>query len=189
MGTLRLPDRQPFRTTVYDLDIIEKGSGSGVTLFVALRSLVYGTAFVLFWGWLALGLRPLDSRLALELPVASRLVGTLLMVVGGSLALSCVSWFVLVGRGTPAPFDPPRVFVAHGPYRWVRNPMYIGGLAVLLGFGLWHRSPLMALFTLAVWGLVHGFVVWIEERGLERRFGGSYREYKQAVNRWVPKMP
>lgn len=160
-----------------------------MTLLVALRSLVYGTAFVVFWGWLALQLRPLDTRLALQLPTVSRLVGTLMIVIGGSLALTCVSWFVLVGRGTPAPFDPPRVFVARGPYRWVRNPMYIGGLAALFGFGLWHRSPVMTLFTLAVWGVVHGFVLRIEERGLERRFGSSYREYKLPVNRWVPTLP
>ena len=97
--------------------------------------------------------------------------------------------FALLGRGTPAPFDPPRRFVAVGPYRFVRNPMYVGGLAMLAGFGLWRRSPAMFLLT-AVGALVaHLFVVLVEEPGLTERFGDGCREYKRTVNRWLPRLP
>jgi protein-S-isoprenylcysteine O-methyltransferase Ste14 len=108
------------------------------------------------------------------------------MVLGGALALACGATFVVVGRGTPAPFDPPREFVPVGPYRFVRNPMYVGAAALLMGFGLFERS--LAILALAVAGLIlaHLFVVFAEEPGLEERFGDSYRSYKASVRRWVP---
>ena len=59
--------------------------------------------------------------------------GLVLVVVGGALAIWCILTLALVGKGTPAPFDPPRKLVAAGPYRWVRNPMYIGAGAPLFG--------------------------------------------------------
>jgi len=103
--------------------------------------------------------------------------------------LSCVGWFVVAGRGTPAPFDPPRSFVPGGPYRWVRNPMYLGALLVLIGFGLWHASLSMVLLALPALALAHLFVVLYEEPTLRRRFGMPYVAYLALVNRWVPKPP
>ena len=111
------------------------------------------------------------------------------MIGGGLLVLSCVGWFVVVGRGTPAPFDPPRSFVPGGPYRWVRNPMYLGALLVLVGFGLWHASGSMVLLALPALALAHLFVVLYEEPTLRRRFGQPYVAYLARVNRWVPKPP
>lgn len=157
-----------------------------MTAFAALRAALYMTGFVLLWGWLALGVRPLDARLG-HFPDGVRLLGAALMGLGGLLALWCVTVFVVRGRGTPAPFDPPREFVAVGPYRWMRNPMYVGGLTVLAGFALWHRSPAMLAFSGLVAGFVHLFVVGFEEPGLARRFGESYRAYLGRVNRWIPK--
>lgn len=116
-------------------------------------------------------------------------MGLLLMLVGAALAFSCASLFVARGKGTPAPFDPPREFVVAGPYRWVRNPMYVGGLSLLAGFSLWHRSPAMLIFTGFAGSLVQLFVIQVEEPGLERRFGESYRTYKKAVRRWLPRRP
>ncbi len=74
-----------------------------------------------------------------------------------------------------------------GSYRWVRNPIYIGGLAVFLGFGLSLASLSVVLTTLPVAGLVHAFVALFEEPQLERRFGESYIRYKRSVNRWSPR--
>ncbi|MFQ5680019.1 MAG: methyltransferase family protein [Gemmatimonadota bacterium] len=157
--------------------------------FRAVRTAVYGSAFLFLWGWLALQSRPFDRALGGALPEGVRTAGLPLMVVGAVLAFACAALFVARGRGTPAPFDPPREFVATGPYRWVRNPMYVGGLSLLAGFSLWHRSLAMLLFTGLVWGLVHLFVVWVEEPGLERRFGEGYRRYRRTVRRWWPRRP
>ena len=158
-------------------------------LFRALRTAVYGTAFLFLWGWLALRSRWFDAELGGLLPMGVRPVGLVLMIFGAALAFRCASLFVVRGRGTPAPFDPPREFVVTGPYRWVRNPMYLGGLSLLAGFSLWSRSPAMVLFTGLVWGLVQLFVIRVEEPGLERRFGEGYRTYKKAVRRWLPRRP
>ncbi len=111
------------------------------------------------------------------------------MIFGGILVLCCAAWFVAVGRGTPAPFDAPRTFVAQGPYRWVRNPMYLGALLVLVSFGLWHHSVSMILLAVPAAVLAHLFVVFYEETTLRRRFGLPYVAYLALVNRWVPKRP
>jgi protein-S-isoprenylcysteine O-methyltransferase Ste14 len=152
-----------------------------------LRTLIYMSGFVLVWGWVALSLRRYDASFRFALPQGARVVGVVMMAVGGAIALTCGALFSLRGRGTPAPFDPPREFVADGPYRWVRNPMYIGGLTLLVGFGLWERSISMLLLALVLWLAVHAFVVYWEEPGLESRFGASYLEYKNSVNRWLPR--
>lgn len=159
------------------------------TLANAIRAAFYGSIFLLFWGWLALQTRALDPTLGGRLGGWARTAGVALLTLGAALALACAGLFVARGRGTPAPFDPPRAFVAAGPYRWVRNPMYVGGLTALLGFGLWHRSPSMALFTGLVWGAAHLFVVRVEEPGLARRFGEGYEAYRRRVNRWLPRPP
>lgn len=159
------------------------------TLANALRATIYGSIFLLLWGWLSLQTRALDPALGGGLGVWARPAGVVLLIAGGAVALRCALLFVSRGRGTPAPFDPPRAFVAVGPYRWVRNPMYVGGLTALLGFGLWHRSAAMALFTGVVWAAAHLFVVGVEEPGLVRRFGGDYEAYRRRVNRWLPRRP
>jgi protein-S-isoprenylcysteine O-methyltransferase Ste14 len=157
--------------------------------FAAFRSLVDASVFIGLWGWVALQVRVYDAAVGLELPAASRVVGAFLMALGTAVAITCVASFVARGRGTPAPFDPPTRFVATGPYQWVRNPMYIGGLAMLVGFGLWHRSASMLLFAALLFLLVHTFVVFYEEPQLEGRFGEAYDRSKKAVRRWSPRLP
>jgi len=113
----------------------------------------------------------------------------LLMVPGAVLVLACLGNFILRGQGTPAPFDPPLTFVPSGPYRYVRNPMYIGAALVLGGYGLWERSAAIVIFALVFLLVFHLFVVLVEEPGLERRFGESYIAYKRVVHRWLPRAP
>jgi protein-S-isoprenylcysteine O-methyltransferase Ste14 len=158
-------------------------------LFAALRSIVYASVFIGLWGWVALQVRVYDPAIGFELPAGSRVLGTFLLALGTAVAITCVASFVARGRGTPAPFDPPTRFVVTGPYRWVRNPMYIGGLAMLVGFGLWHRSPSMLLFAGLPFLLVHAFVVFYEEPQLDGGFGAAYEQYKRAVRRWIPRVP
>ncbi len=156
------------------------------TWFVALRALVVSTAFLSLWGWVALSFRRFDPRWGISLPAWMSTAGVAVMILGGALGLACVGSFVVRGGGTPAPFDPPRKFVAVGPYRYARNPMYIGGVLLLAGLGLYELSPsilmLSAVFLLAA----HVFVVRVEEPGLRRKFGEAYEEYCRTVSRWAP---
>lgn len=154
--------------------------------FLALRAALYASGFVLLWTWLALWVRRFDDRLGGPLPAWLAPIGVVLALAGGALALWCIVTFVAVGDGTPAPFDAPRRFVAVGPYQWVRNPMYVGGVELLGGAGVAVRSP--AIVLLAMVGLVlgHLFVVLYEEPALTRTFGDSYRAYRRRVHRWLP---
>jgi protein-S-isoprenylcysteine O-methyltransferase Ste14 len=156
-------------------------------VFAALRTLVYASGFVLVWGWVAEQARPLDGGVAL--PPSARTVGIVLMILGGIVAVAAASWFVVAGRGTPAPFDPPRRFVPSGPYRWVRNPMYVGAFGVLAGWGLWQRSLPVALVAVPAALAAHLFVIFYEEPSLRRRFGAPYERYLTLVNRWIPRVP
>lgn len=157
------------------------------TLFIALKALVYMTGFVLFWGWIALSVREFDRSFGAPLPAWTETLGIIFMPVGGILALTCAGVFIARGRGTPAPFDAPREFVAVGPYKSVRNPMYVGGLVLLIGFGLYLHSISILLLSAVVFLLVDLFVVYFEEPHLSRRFGATYEAYCKAVPRWIPK--
>jgi protein-S-isoprenylcysteine O-methyltransferase Ste14 len=83
--------------------------------------------------------------------------------------------------------DPPRKFVAAGPYRCVRNPMYIGGFLVLAGFGLYEQSPAILFFALPWLLLAHLFVMLYEEPHLRATFGTPYDTYCRSVPRWLPR--
>jgi len=153
------------------------------------RSFLYAALFVALWWWLATLARGFDHALGGPLPAWLRALAPELIGAGAILAFLCVVSFGLYGRGTPAPFDPPRDFVAAGPYRFVRNPMYIGALLTLIGAALWLQSP--GILALAAAGLLaaHLLVVLVEEPSLEKRFGDSYREYRSNVRRWLPRRP
>jgi protein-S-isoprenylcysteine O-methyltransferase Ste14 len=157
------------------------------TIFLALRSVIYMTGFLLFFAWIALRVRAFDQRFGVSLPAAAEIPGEILVVLGAILVLACAGVFISRGRGTPAIFDAPRAFVAIGPYQYVRNPMYIGGLMLLIGFGLYLRSISILFLTLPLFLLVHLLVLFYEEPTLTRKFGSSYQEYRSAVRRWIPR--
>ncbi|HSS44007.1 MAG TPA: isoprenylcysteine carboxylmethyltransferase family protein, partial [Thermoanaerobaculia bacterium] len=148
------------------------------TLFIALRAALYGTGFVLLWGWLAVSARAYDRRFHVSVPPSIAPLGLVVMGLGALLALGCITTFVQRGRGTAAPFDPPRVFVASGPYRFVRNPMYLGAWLLLAGYGLFEVSVSILSLSFVMLLAAHLFVVVVEEPGLETRFGKTYREYR-----------
>lgn len=156
-------------------------------LFRILRSIIYVPLFILLFGWIALRVRVYDPAIGITLPAWTKPIGIIFMTIGGILVLICVLLFIFLGKGTPAVFDPPTEFVATGPYAYVRNPMYIGGLILLIGFGLYHHSLSVLILSVILFVLFHLFVVFVEEIILEKRFGKSYVEYKTHVNRWIPK--
>ena len=157
------------------------------TFFRILRSIIYVPLFILFFGWIALRARVYDSKIGIELPEWTRLPGIIFMIAGGFLVLTCVVIFIILGKGTPAAFDPPTEFVATGPYAYVRNPMYIGGFILLTGLGLYHHSLSILILLLILFLVFHLFVVYYEEPTLEKQFGKSYTDYKKRINRWIPK--
>jgi len=158
------------------------------TLFLALRSVIYMSGFLLLFAWIALRVRAFDQIYGASLPAATVIPGAILGTCGAILVLSCAGVFISRGRGTPALFDAPRVFVAIGPYKYVRNPMYIGGLVLLLGFGLYTRSISILFLTVLLFPLFHLLVLLYEEPTLTRKFGSSYLEYLRAVRRWIPRL-
>ena len=156
-------------------------------LWIALRSVVYAALFLVAWGSVALLCRGVDKYIPLRIPGRLVAPGVVLFLAGAALSLTTIGFFIFEGRGTPALFDPPKRFVPHGPYRFVRNPMYIGGVAMLLGLGLDLTSISMVLYALGAFLLIHTFIVFAEEPGLRKRFGREYEDYCKSVPRWIPR--
>ncbi|PYO60291.1 MAG: isoprenylcysteine carboxyl methyltransferase [Gemmatimonadetes bacterium] len=118
-----------------------------------------------------------------------RYLGLLPLAAGIAGLGRCLRDFAVVGRGTPAPFDPPQQLVATGLYRWVRNPMYLSALLLLVGEAMLLEAPVLLGYAAAFFLVTHLFVVLYEEPALQRRFAGSYDRYRQAVPRWLPRRP
>jgi protein-S-isoprenylcysteine O-methyltransferase Ste14 len=115
-------------------------------------------------------------------------LGVLLVLGGFALFAWCVTLFARVGQGTLAPWDPTRNLVDAGPYRYVRNPMISGVLLMLAGQALYFGSWMLALWAGLFFTINHAYFLLLEEPGLERRFGESYRLYKSTVPRWLPRL-
>ena len=114
--------------------------------------------------------------------------GLLLILVGLSLLVMTIRSFILIGRGTLAPWDPTKKLVVSGPYAYVRNPMISGVIAILLGESLLFLSwKVFAWFVLAFF-INDLYFRLSEEPGLLARFGKEYREYKRNVPRWIPRL-
>jgi protein-S-isoprenylcysteine O-methyltransferase Ste14 len=120
---------------------------------------------------------------------AAAVFGAVLIGCGLAVFVWCHLDFIRKGRGTPNPLDPPKVLVARGPYRWVRNPMYVCATLILLGEALILRSPTFLLYALLVLVSFHLFVTFYEEPALRRRFGAPYEDYCRTVPRWLPRRP
>jgi len=157
------------------------------TAFIALRAALAMTAFLWLWAWIALALGRYDERYGIQLPEWAGTLAYPVGLVGAAICIACIATFIVIGQGTPAPFDPPLQFVAVGPYRFVRNPMYIGGVILLAGFALYLRSGAALIFCLPWLLLAHIFVVAYEEPTLRAKFGTSYENYFRTVNRWIPR--
>jgi protein-S-isoprenylcysteine O-methyltransferase Ste14 len=156
-------------------------------LWATLKSIVYATVFLGLWAWLAWESRALDKYIPVRFPGWLRVPGLVLILAGAALAATTVGMFIAVGHGTPAPFDPPKKLIPRGPYKLMRNPMYVGGISVLIGFGLYGRSMAITLLGLVVFLLAQAFLLLFEEPDLRKRFGKDYELYCQAVPRWIPR--
>lgn len=150
---------------------------------------------VVFWsvflGLLPAGVYALEDALGLagwRFPSAAGVwAGGALFALGGGLGLTSGAVMAVRGRGTPLPVDCPRELVVAGPYRFVRNPMAVAGLAQGVAVGVALGSPAVVAYALAGGPLWNRLVRPWEEADLERRFGGPYRRYRAAVRCWLPR--
>lgn len=153
-------------------------------MFVLARAATYSALFI------GLFLIFLPARILSTSPAdigVWQIAGMLLGASGAAIVLACILTFVFVGRGTPAPFDPPRRLVVRGPYRFVRNPMYIGAGLALAGAALFHRSMPLLGYAAAFLLVTHVLVMLYEEPILRQTFDGDYEAYCRRVGRWWPR--
>ena len=142
--------------------------------------LVPGTAAVYFPLWIAVG-QPRSSGIGM-------VTAAVILLVGAGIYASSQWNFAALGRGTPAPIDAPKRLVIYGPYRHVRNPMYLGVLAVILGWAILFSSVVLVVYGLVLGTCFHLFTVLYEERHLLREFGSEYEAYCKRVGRWRPRL-
>jgi protein-S-isoprenylcysteine O-methyltransferase Ste14 len=156
-------------------------------MFVLMRTITYASLFIGFvlvflpariLAWAGI-VRPAE----LAWP---QIAGLIAGALGAALALWCVAAFAWIGKGTPAPFDPPRRLVIRGPYRFVRNPMYIGATLALSGAALFYKAIPFFVFVCGFLLVTHLFIVLYEEPTLRHTFGPEYETYCQRVHRWRP---
>ena len=156
-------------------------------MFVIVRAIMYSTLFI---GFLLIYLPSRVLAWAGIVPpltfAAPQILGMFVGGIGAALALWCIFTFATIGKGTPAPFDPPRKLVTRGPYRFLRNPMYLGAALALAGAALFYRSAPLLAYVATFLLVSHLFVLTYEEPTLRRSFGPDYEAYCQRVRRWWP---
>ena len=149
-----------------------------------LRALI---AFLVLPGLFALALPPLLAVLDPWRGGASWL-GWPVLAAGVAVLGWCVADFYLAGKGTLAPWDPPRRLVIRGLYRHTRNPMYVGVLTIVLGQALVWGSPLLGLYGVALAIGFHVRVTRVEEPWLARTFPEDWPSFAATIPRWVPRL-
>ena len=157
-------------------------------MFVLVRAVTYAALFIGFvLVYLPARFMSWSGIAAPAATGAPQVAGMVLVGIGTAVALWCVFTFVFIGKGTPAPFDPPRKLVVRGPYRFVRNPMYIGAGMTLAGAALYYESLSILIYAGLFFLITHLFVVLYEEPTLRRSFGSEYEAYCRHIRRWLPK--
>jgi protein-S-isoprenylcysteine O-methyltransferase Ste14 len=116
-----------------------------------------------------------------------RVAGVVLLAAGAAVLVHSFARFVVEGLGTPAPVAPTRELVVGGLYRYVRNPMYLAVLAVIVGQAMALGHLLLLAYAALVAAAFVGFVHWYEEPTLAQRFGARYQAYRSAVPGWWPR--
>jgi protein-S-isoprenylcysteine O-methyltransferase Ste14 len=155
-------------------------AGSAAFLVVA-PGVVAGLVPWLLTGW--------DSGAAPGWFVVVRFLGAVLVLGGAAALLSAFARFVLEGRGTPAPVAPTEQLVIGGLYRYVRNPMYVAVVLVIVGQAMLLARPVLLVYAIVAWAVMAAFVRWYEEPVLRRRYGPQYDDYRRSVPAWWPRGP
>lgn len=117
-----------------------------------------------------------------------RIIGAILVAAGAAVLIHAFVRFVVEGGGTPAPVAPTERLVVGGLYRYVRNPMYLGILAAIVGQALLLGQLMLLGYALVVLISFAAFVHWYEEPMLNHRYGAQYDAYRRAVPAWWPRL-
>jgi protein-S-isoprenylcysteine O-methyltransferase Ste14 len=120
-------------------------------------------------------------------PRALQIAGAALLAAGALVFAHTVIRFVVEGLGTPFPGAPTENLVVGGLYRYVRNPMYLAVVAIILGQAAILGRMSLVVYAAILWAVVAGFVVFYEEPTLSARYGDQYDAYRRAVRRWWPR--
>ena len=117
-----------------------------------------------------------------------RYFGIVPIVFGTIVYLWCSICFIFIGKGTPIHSMPPKKLVIAGLYRFVRNPMYVGGFLILAGEAVLFQSGGLLAYFLLMFAIFNLHVLAYEEPRLLKRFGESYQHYRAGVRRWFPRL-
>ncbi|MBN1342392.1 MAG: isoprenylcysteine carboxylmethyltransferase family protein [Phycisphaerae bacterium] len=159
---------------------------------LSVRMFVYGTSFLalvlagLPWLWSKLD----DSIPSIHVELGwFRLIGVVAFCACLSVYLYAAYVLTSRGKGAYVEFDPPRTFVATGPYRWARNPVAGSLMLTLLAEAIALSSTgVLIMFGIACM-IAHAQVIWLEEPLLRKRHGQAYVDYLTRVPRWIPRRP
>lgn len=114
--------------------------------------------------------------------------GAVVIALGVIVLIWCVRDFYISGKGTLAPWAPPKNLVIVGLYKYSRNPMYIGVLIIVSGIALLTGSPIVSGYFLSLAVGFHLRVIRHEEPWLTANFGAEWMRYKESVPRWLPRI-
>jgi protein-S-isoprenylcysteine O-methyltransferase Ste14 len=155
-----------------------RGAAVGSFLFVVgMPGVVAG--LIPYWitgGWVGSGA-----------PFALQVGGAAMLAIGLGVLAHTVIRFVVEGLGTPFPAAPTKNLVVGGLYRYVRNPMYLAVIAIILGQSAMLGSLSLLVYAVIVWIIVASFVQFYEEPTLSREYGEQYATYRRAVGAWWPR--
>jgi protein-S-isoprenylcysteine O-methyltransferase Ste14 len=141
-------------------------------------------AFMALPGVVAFG-TPIAIGISAGRPVQHAAAGITVVCLGTVLLLWCVREFYVAGRGTLAPWAPPRHLVTTGPYRISRNPMYVAVVTILTGWSVLWDSRTLLIYALVAIGAAHVRVLIAEEPWAARNFGAEWQAYRARVPRWI----
>jgi protein-S-isoprenylcysteine O-methyltransferase Ste14 len=159
--------------------VTRRGAAAGSLIFVVAQPGLMG-GLVPYWltgGW--------ESA---DPPLVLKLVGAALLAAGLGFLAHTVIRFAVEGLGTPSPVAPTERLVVGGVYRYLRNPMYVAVIAVILGQAAILGRPVLLVYAAIFWLVVASFVRFYEEPTLSRRYGEQYAAYRRAVRGWWPRL-
>jgi protein-S-isoprenylcysteine O-methyltransferase Ste14 len=165
-------------TIDYDRAVTKGGAAVGSLIFLVAEPGLMG-GLVPYWltGW--------DST---DPPAALTVAGAVALLAGLAVLAHTVIRFVVEGLGTPAPVAPTQNLVVGGLYRFVRNPMYVGVIAIILGQAAILGRPVLLVYAVIFWAVVATFVRLYEEPTLAESYGAQYAAYRHAVRAWWPRV-